>query len=116
MGALPVVKEQVLPQGIQQCADAFIEIPVVFFFLQAGKKGFHDGVVIGDAGRRKGLPDTELLQQFPEVIRGVLPALVAVKERSAGLSSPEKGGLKGPGHQGSVILAGSPGCQYLAGE
>lgn len=116
MGALPVVKEQVLPQGIQQCADAFIEIPVVFFFLQAGKKGFHDGVVIGDAGRRKGLPDTELLQQFPEIIRGVLPALVAVKKQPAGPSSPEKGGLKGPGHQGGVILAGDPGCQDLAGE
>lgn len=80
------------------------------------QKGFHDGVVIGNAGRRKGLPDTELLQQFPEIIRGVLPALVAVKKQPAGASSPEKGGLKGPGHQGGVILAGGPGCQDLAGE
>lgn len=84
--ALFIVKRDVIPERSGQVTYVCIAITMGFLHFQAGKKGFHWSVVIGNAWSGKRLLYSILEKQSSEFVGCILRTSVAMKKQAGGMA------------------------------
>lgn len=87
MGSIVVIEPNVFLYRGTELFLCFIIIPTKVFFLDGSKKGFGNGIVIWGTWCGKGLCNPKSFQKLPEFERGILGALIAVKNETGGIAA-----------------------------
>ncbi len=83
VGPLTVVKLNIRIYTVLELCLRGIIFPVEFFFFERGKKGFRYRVVMGMSRRGEGLRYRTLTEPLLKLVRGILRASVAVKDKAS---------------------------------
>ena len=104
VGALSIIKFYISINTSHELALGVILGPINFLSLHGGKEGLGHSIVMRAARLRERLDDLVHAKQFPECVRCILWALVAVKHQLLGLVSILICLTKGGGDQIGAIL------------